>query len=98
MRLMKNGLVRETDSRREIDRLIATGYTPVEDFAPGEEAADGGSVRTVMVNALMRQTVEQLREHCLQRGLEPPASAKKAELAEAVAEYDLCHYGGTPDE
>lgn len=95
MRLMKNGLVRETDSRCEIDRLAATGYTPVED---GTDADSESSVRTVMVNALMRQTVEQLREHCLQRGLEPPASAKKAELAEAVAEYDLCHYGGTPDE
>lgn len=94
MRLVKNGLVRETDSQREIGRLTALGYAPVED---GTDADSESSVRTVMINTLMRQTVEQLREHCLQRGLEPPASAKKAELAEAVAEYDLAHYGGMRD-
>lgn len=82
MRLMKNGLVRETDRPAEIDRLTAAGY---------EVELDDEEAREVLEDNLMDLTVERLRELCRQRGMTPPASARKAELARAVAAYDLAH-------
>lgn len=82
MRLAKNGLVRETDRPAEINRLAAIGYQPLEASIPfpTEDQA---------VKDLMKQTAEQLRAMCRERGMDPPANVKKAELAEAVAAYDL---------
>lgn len=82
MRLTKNGLVRETDRAAVIDRLTAAGY---------EVELNDEEAREVLEDNLMDMTVERLRELCRQRGMTPPASAKKAELAQAVAEYDLAH-------
>lgn len=82
MRFVKNGLVRETDRKTEMERLASMGYEVLLD---AEEA-----IETLEEN-LMELTVEQLRELCRQRGMTPPASARKPELALAVAQFDMAH-------
>ena len=92
MLFLKGNVERIAVNQKQIDRLLADGFTPLEggDLPEEHKPMDGvegtESPDTVAEGSLSSMTTAQLRELAKAHGLTGTSSLNKAELVEALKE------------